>query len=206
MLHEPRLELRLGLSVLTLDRRVCHKFFSSFFLPFFGGGGRKLIDLLRSTQSSVTLCGRELFENCFSSATHCCNKSGERGRKGGGEGTKLCKTVAGLYFNLIHGSGNREDRPRRRWLKTRDVRELRSPGTRLAASPTSAHPLADDSPRQNSIPVFLSFHPVVSLIIARKPLPPLTFSSVKWQSLGMIVRVGSIVFNQRWQLIADHNE
>lgn len=49
--------------------------------------------------------------------TRCYNERIEEDRKGL-RGTKLCKTVAGLYFNLIHGSGNRKDRPRRRWLKT----------------------------------------------------------------------------------------
>lgn len=136
-LHRLRLELRLGLSALTLDRQSVINF--SFFLEW----GWTKIYRTSSDRRNPPYSVRKLFSSPMRSS----NESGEGGRKGGGW-TKLCKTVAGLYFNLIHGSGNREDRPRRRWLKTRDVRELRSPGTRLAGSPPCGrfHPCVSQFP------------------------------------------------------------
>lgn len=68
---------------------------------------------------------------------------------------ELCKTVARLYLNLIHGSGNRKGRPPRRWLKTRTWESYELPDESpwlLVSTPCGKFVLT------RFHPVFLNFH------------------------------------------------
>lgn len=130
--------------------------------------------------------------------SHACARARElslaRGWLATARRTERCKTVAGLYFNLIHGSGNRKDRSPRRWLKTGTWESYEVPDETRRGFPLA--PVAENSSWQDCVScfsiseVFLIF---LSAVNSDGPPPPVAADSSRLAAL----RNG----RNRWELL-----